>query len=105
MSSVNILFQQKYGDKVLTLPFSEQSLAIILINNQTNPAQLQNETPVAMEKVINLTSTLSEHLENQGMPQKLINVGVKKGNPEMVELVFRKYVPFSPKDPELVVTP
>jgi hypothetical protein len=68
----------------------------ILIHTQGNPAQSQNQLPEEMKKTISTASGLSERLEQQGMPQKLISIGVKKGDPQMVELVFRKYTAFSP---------
>ena len=70
----------------------------IILNTKKNPAELQNQTPDAMSKMISAAGQLSQRLEKQGMPQKLINIGVGKGNPKMINLVFRKYIPFSPVD-------
>jgi flagellar motor protein MotB len=73
----------------------------ILLNTKSNPAKLQNQTPKEMSKKISAVGQLSQRLEKQGMPQKLLNIGVAKGDPKMVQLVFRKYIPFSPVDIEV----
>lgn len=67
----------------------------ILINSDQNPAELQNQLPVQMDRTINLGSALTERLESQGMPTNLINIGVKEGDPKKVTLAFRKHTPFS----------
>lgn len=68
----------------------------ILLNVRGNPAKIQNIKPETMDALIATASTFSKKLEDQGMPQKLLNAGVQKGDPKVVNLVFRKYVPFSP---------
>ena len=70
----------------------------IFLQTSANPAKLQNQAPTQFEKIINDAGSFSRKLEQQGMPQKLLNVGVSQGDPKFVELVFRKYVPFSPVD-------
>lgn len=68
----------------------------ILVFTNDNPAELQNQVPADLAEVMNRVGTFSRRLEEQGMPQKLVNIGVAKGNPDFVDLVFRKYIPFSP---------
>ena len=60
-------------------------------------------TSVKMSTLISAVGKLSQRLEKQGVPQKLINIGVTKGNPKMVSLVFRKYIPFSPVDSKIEI--
>ena len=67
----------------------------ILLNVKENPAELQNQKPVQLEEIIQTGGSLTQHLEEKGVPQKLLNIGVAKGNPKFVDLVFRKYIPFS----------
>lgn len=67
----------------------------IFLNTKGNPAKLQNQNPTAFGKTISQAGAFSRRLEEQGMPQKLVNSGVQKGDPKYVDLVFRKYVPFS----------
>lgn len=70
----------------------------ILFGLDRNPAEIQNQNPSTLREVINRVGVLSQRLEKQGMPQKLLNIGVEKGDPRFVNLVFRKYEPFSPID-------
>ena len=72
----------------------------ILVNVDGNPAQLQNQQPLKIESVINTVGQFSKKLQDQGMPQKLINIGISSGDPAYVDLVFRKYIPFSPIEEE-----
>ncbi len=68
----------------------------IYLNVEDNPAEMQNQTPRELNEVINKLGVFSSALEKQGIPQKLLNIGISEGNPKFVDLVFRKYVPFSP---------
>ena len=68
----------------------------MMIKSSQNPADLQNQKPSDMRALVNQVGKFSQKLQSQGMPQKLINIGVAKGNPDKIELIFRKYVPFSP---------
>jgi hypothetical protein len=76
----------------------------ILLNAKSNPAEIQNQDPEKMSTLISAVGKLSQRLEKQGVPQKLINIGVTKGNPKMVSLVFRKYIPFSPVDSKIEIS-
>lgn len=68
----------------------------ISLNVPENPAELQNQSPEKIAAVVIMGGQFAQLLERKGMPQKLINIGVSKGDPKMVDLVFRKYIPFSP---------
>lgn len=72
----------------------------ILINIDGNPAQMQNQQPLKIGSTINTVGEFSQRLQTQGMPQRLINIGITDGDPAFVDLVFRKYVPFSPIEAE-----
>lgn len=72
----------------------------ILINVDGNPAQMQNQEPLKIESTISTVGEFSQRLQTQGMPQKLINIGISNGDPDYVDLVFRKYIPFSPIEEE-----
>ncbi len=72
----------------------------ILFQSENNPARMQNQTPNQVKKIIDMGGELAQHLEKRGLPQKLINIGIQKGNTDIVTLVFRKYVPFSPVNEE-----
>lgn len=68
----------------------------ILFNTKNNPAELQNQSPSQIADIRDKLGAMAQHLEGKGMPQKLLNIGVSKGDPKYVDLVFRKYVAFSP---------
>lgn len=61
-----------------------------------NPAKIQNQKPKELDDIISKVGAFSQKLEKSGVPKKLINIGIRKGNSKFIELVFRKYVPFSP---------
>jgi len=68
----------------------------ILFGLKNNPAEIQNQNPSKLREVIDRAGVLSQRLEKQGMPQKLVNIGVEKSDPQFVNLVFRKHETFSP---------
>jgi len=68
----------------------------IMVNTKSNPAELQNQAPKQLQDIISKVGSFSRRLEKQGMPQKLVNIGVAKGDPKYVDLIFRKHFPFSP---------
>ncbi len=68
----------------------------IYLHTAENPAKVQNQAPRELKEVINDLGVFSARLNKQGIPQKLLNIGIAKGDPEFVNLVFRRYVPFSP---------
>ncbi|MEM9469025.1 MAG: hypothetical protein AAF988_02575 [Pseudomonadota bacterium] len=67
----------------------------ILAQVSDNPANLLNQNPGLMQRRMNNVSRLAQKLEEGGIPQKLLNVGLKKGRPEIIELVFEIHKPFS----------
>ncbi|MAZ76528.1 MAG: hypothetical protein CMH31_04415 [Micavibrio sp.] len=68
----------------------------ILLQVPDNPAHFQNQSPTEMAALMRRGSALTERLEQGGFPQKLLNIGVAKGNPAIVVLVFEPHIPFSP---------
>lgn len=68
----------------------------IVFHTNENPADLQNDAPQQLKSRIDDIGLISRTLEAQGLPQKLLNIGIEKGDPNIVELNFIKYVPFSP---------
>jgi len=61
-----------------------------------NPAALQNEKPQELRDQIDIIGEVARILINQKLPEKLINISFEKGDPDIVDLSFIKYVPFSP---------
>ena len=74
----------------------------IITHTKENPAKLQNQAPMDLGKNITQVGEFSRKLIEQGMPNKLVNIGISSGDPDFVDLVFRKYVPFSPVETEAI---
>jgi flagellar motor protein MotB len=72
----------------------------IYLHIDKNPARQQNQSPQTMVEAIDEVTVFSRDLQKRGMPEKLLNIGIAKGDPNVVNLVFRKYVPFSPVEEE-----
>ena len=68
----------------------------IIFHTKDNPADLQNDAPQELKAKINDIGLISRTLEAQGLPQKLLNIGLEQGDPDIVDLNFIKYIPFSP---------
>ncbi len=68
----------------------------IVFHTSENPSILQNENPQIILEDINQIGNIAQILEAQGLPQKLLNISLEKGDPDIVDLNFIKYVPFAP---------
>jgi len=67
----------------------------IVMHVSKNPAYLQNQNPEQMSAVMKRVAGFSVRLEEVGFPQKLVNIGVRKGDPEFVTLTFHRHNGFS----------
>jgi len=72
----------------------------ILLQLPDNPSKFQNSNPTEMSAMMKRASALASKLERGGFEQKLINIGLQKGDPKMVKLVFTPHAPFSPVNPD-----
>ncbi len=72
----------------------------IMLNIKGNPAYIQNQNPQRLSQIMKKMSLLSEKIENAGLPQKLLSTGLQKGEVGIVELLFRRHIPFNPLGPE-----
>lgn len=61
-----------------------------------DPSELQNEQPQKMSVLMRDLGTLAQQLENAGLPQKLLSIGMEQGQEGMIELLFRPHVPYNP---------
>ncbi|MEM6812205.1 MAG: flagellar motor protein MotB [Pseudomonadota bacterium] len=68
----------------------------VVIHTKNNPAEMQNQNPDILKEKINIVGEVSRLFDRRGIPQKLINIGIEQGNPQIIDLYFVKYVPFSP---------
>lgn len=64
-----------------------------------NPAQLQNRDPKKLGGVMAQGARLADQLQKNGLAEKLVSVGVARGNPGKIDLVFRPHKPFTPYNP------
>ncbi len=72
----------------------------MILHAEDNPAHLQNQDPKTLAQVTERASQLAAQLEKAGVPQKMMSVGVAKGDPDTIRIIFRPHKPFSPVDPE-----
>jgi len=76
----------------------------IIMNSDENPAQLKNANPQELRQNVRQVGSVAQKLESQGLSQKLLTIGLTKGDTEFVDLIFTKYVPFSPTvDDEVMI--
>lgn len=61
-----------------------------------NPARIQNQEPGRMAEIIRNAGSIAREIEMAGLHARLMTIGLQKGDPKMVELVFQKHVPFNP---------
>lgn len=63
---------------------------------EDNPARLQNQQPQRMAETIRNVGGVARQIEGAGLQARLMTIGLQKGNPEMVDLVFQRHRPFNP---------
>lgn len=68
----------------------------VFLEGDDNPAELMNRNPDKAALEVKKAGVFAQRIEDAGLPQKLIAVGLQKGKSGMVELLFRPYVPFTP---------
>jgi len=73
----------------------------VVVHVSENPANMQNLQPAEMDRIINRVGQFSRKLEEAGMPQNLLSIGLQKGPEDEVELFFRRHEPFSPSQDNL----
>lgn len=77
----------------------------VMLHINDNPALIQNREPQALEQVLDRGAQLTAQLEKAGLPQKLLSIGIGKGDPGKVRILFRPHEPFTPVDPKKGETP
>lgn len=69
----------------------------ILYGLQDNPGRIHNQDPAGMDETIQSISLMASVIERAGLPSRFISAGLQKGDPEMVDLIFK---PYSTLDPD-----
>jgi flagellar motor protein MotB len=67
----------------------------IIMHVDKNPVYLEGKTSEKLEVAMNSVAGFSERLEEIGFPQKLLNIGLKKGDSKSLTLTFRRHNEFS----------
>lgn len=68
----------------------------VFVQLDQNPATIQNQQPQRMTATMKQIGDVAQALENAGLPQKLMTIGMEKGDEGMVEILFRPHVPYNP---------
>ena len=68
----------------------------VVLHTKENPAKLQNQKPKSLLKTMKREGSFARQLEKTGLSQQLMSMGIRQGDPDVVELVFRRHEPFSP---------
>ena len=68
----------------------------ILVNIDENPALLNNSAPQRMKELMTRIGQMAVKIEDIGLPERLMSIGVKSGKAGMVELFFRPHLPYNP---------
>ena len=70
----------------------------ILLQVDDNPAILQDDQPQKMKVLMHDLGALAQQLEKAGLPQRLLSVGLEKGQSGSVELLFRPHEAYHVND-------
>lgn len=68
----------------------------MVLNIEEKPALLAAENPERFMSFNSAISAISAKIEETGLPKRQISAGLKHGEAGIVELMFRRYVPFNP---------
>ena len=63
----------------------------IFLQVDENPARMQDDQPQKMKVLMRDLGVLAQQLENAGLSQRLLSVGLEKGQSGTVELLFRPH--------------
>lgn len=68
----------------------------MLLHVNGNPAHLQNQDPQSLDEAMTLGAQLTAKLEKEGLPQRLLSIGIEDGDTKTVRILFRPHEPFTP---------
>lgn len=105
-SGQDLFLEEEGSNPMIEAPFLEMLVDLIntartsvpyrmdmVLNLGANPAVMRNESPEALDAAMRTVSFYSERLEREGMPIRFISAGVGAGESDIIELMFRRYVP------------
>lgn len=65
----------------------------MILNVAQDPATYQEQAPDDFTKDIKRVSKLATTLEQTGLPQKMMSIGMKQGQTGMIDIFIRRYAP------------
>lgn len=68
----------------------------VVLNTRQTPEQIARQNPTLLNTNTKKMALLSDKMRVSGMPRKMMSIGMMKGTPDMVDIYFRRYEPFSP---------
>ncbi len=68
----------------------------MLLNIEEKPSALSAGDPLRFATLNKSISSVALKLEEAGLPKHQVTAGLKQGESGFIELVFRRYLPFSP---------
>ena len=90
--------QGAFAQTMVTLMRSENNKqpyrVDIVLNTQDDPAIMQNQSPENFTNKLKRVGGFAKILEDNGLPRRMMSVGLNKGNPAFIDLYFYKYEPF-----------
>ncbi|MEZ5815122.1 MAG: hypothetical protein R3E13_10475 [Alphaproteobacteria bacterium] len=70
----------------------------MILNIEENPAVLWAKDPEGFSALNKSISAIAAKLEEAGLPKYQVTAGLKQGKTGFIDIIFRRYVPFSPLD-------
>jgi hypothetical protein len=72
----------------------------MILNIEDNPATLLTKNPERFSALNKSISAIAAKLEEAGLPKYQVTAGLKQGETGFIDIIFRRYVPFSPLNAE-----
>lgn len=77
----------------------------MVLELEDDPSLLRNKDPQALKESVSDIGFVARVLEKENMPKSLMSVGLKKGKPGMVNLLFRPFETFDLEDDRGAILP
>ncbi len=68
----------------------------LVLNSAEDPAALIAQSPEKARTEMRKIALLTKRLEDSGLEKKLVSAGVVKGDAEMIDIYFTRYIPINP---------
>ncbi len=68
----------------------------MVLNAKDAPAEMAKDNPEVLKSRIATIESFSKTLESFGLPKKFMSAGLRQGDPEMIDIYFKRYEPFNP---------